>query len=204
MLIRRACPSMWRSVFRTHVPSERGELCRILIWHFVIRRSAVGRTRSAPLESVCSDGPSEISIFLFGGVTLRMQLQTLEEPLLNGRPSSLQKPFFLSLFLMLLFPKPIFFFGVFLPALICVHVQAKLRAQVEVEKRVDAEDEEQNCHDDQEGVLKKTEHVTLYQSPVLLLTRRSDSALFGIITGFLLPKMCGVSRHLRGPWGVSV
>lgn len=113
--------------------------------------------------------------------------------------------FFLSLFFFNAFVSQTrFFFGVFLSALICVHVQAELRAQVEVEKRVDAEDEEQDRHDDQEGVLKKTEHVTLYHSPVLVLTRRSDSALFGIITGFLLPKICGVSRHLRGPWGVSV
>lgn len=81
---------------------------------------------------------------------------------------------------MLLFPKPIcfvFFMGVFLPALICVHVQAELRAQVEVEKRVDAEDEEQDRHDDQEGVLKKTEHVTLYHSPVLLRSPHTQERL---------------------------
>lgn len=41
-----------------------------------------------------------------------------------------------------------------LPALVRVHVQVELRAQVEVEKGVDAEDEEEDRHDDQERILQ--------------------------------------------------
>lgn len=108
---------------------------------------------------------------------------------------------FLFFFSCFCFPNPFFFS---LPALICVHVQAELCTQVEVEKRVDAEDEEQDRHDDQERVLQRqsTSHFIISVCSAVL-TRRSDSALFGIITGFLF-RICGVSQHLQGPRGVSV
>lgn len=152
-----------------------------------------GEEEVCALECVCLDGPSEIYIFLMGETTAGCDLQNVITD--DGRPSSLLNAVF---FLMFLCPKPV---PPALPALIYVHVQVELCAQVEVEKRVDAEDEEQDRHDDQERILQDRARHNLYFSLVRCPHTQERLCFVGIITGEgrggLLLRICGVSLHLQ-------
>lgn len=70
MLIRRARLSMWRSVFRTHVPSERGALQDSNL--ALCDPQIGGEDEACALECVCLDGPVGDLHFSVWGVTRRM------------------------------------------------------------------------------------------------------------------------------------
>lgn len=134
-------------------------------------------------------GTSEIYIYLVGATTAGCDLQNVI-PDAGGAAvnqtaisSAERRAFFFSFFCAFVSQTKSVSPGAALPALICVHVQVELCAQVEVEKRVDAEDEEQDRHDDQEGVLQDRARHNLGFCSVRCLHTQEPLCFVGIVTG---------------------